>query len=267
MTNIVEIKEELNKQLADVETLNTLVITTFKGLTPQLAKRAMLEGMMRGFTFEDFLQKNVYAIPYGKDGYSLVTSIDYARKVGMRSGVVGKTAPIFDEKEGKVISCTVTIKRASKLNLSDQEAYVGEYTATVFFSEYSTGRNLWASKPHTMIAKVAEMHALRMACPEQLSQMYVEEEREVEVMPVEGNYSFYEEKLRAAQNLPDLKIAWDSLPGPAKGKLLKLKEEMKGKLENPVIEAEVEEPPVDMELAEKNIQQAQSVIDPADVPF
>ncbi len=32
-----------------------------------------------------------------------------------------------------------------------------------------------------MIAKVAEVHALRKACPEEMSQIYVEEEREKEI--------------------------------------------------------------------------------------
>ena len=53
---------------------------------------------------------------------------------------------------------------------------VGDYTAKVYFTEYSTGRNLRNTKPRTMIAKVAEMHALRSAFPEEMAQQYVEEE-------------------------------------------------------------------------------------------
>ena len=168
MTNIIAIQEEIKTELSNPKVMGALVATTFKGLSNQTIMLAIQEGMMRGFTFKDFLEKNVYAIPF-KDGYSLVTSIDYARKVGMRSGVAGKSAPTYEEKDGKIISCTVTIKR--KVN-----DYVGDYTATVYFDEYSTGRNLWTSKPRTMIAKVAEMHALRMACPEEMAQLYTEEE-------------------------------------------------------------------------------------------
>jgi hypothetical protein len=92
----------------------------------------------------------------------------------MRSGVVGKSAPLYGyDKDGNLESCTITIKR--KVN-----EYVGEYTATVDFKEYSTGRNLWATKPKTMICKVAEMHALRSACPEELSQAYIEEDYQKE---------------------------------------------------------------------------------------
>ena len=63
----------------------------------------------------------------------------------------------------------ITVKR--KIN-----EYIGEYSATVYFSEYNTGKQQWVKKPRTMIAKVAEMHALRKACPEELSQSYTEEE-------------------------------------------------------------------------------------------
>lgn len=180
---LAQMNKEINSQLADKEVYNVLLATTFKDLTPINVKKAIMEGMIRGFTFRDFLEKHVYAIPFG-NGYSLVTSIDYSRKIGMRSGIVGKSAPVYElsEDSKSVISCTVTVQR--KVG-----EYVGSYAATVYFNEYSTGKNLWASKPRTMIAKVAEMHALRMACPEELSQAYIEEEFQSEqrsrINPVE----------------------------------------------------------------------------------
>lgn len=174
-TAIVAFNNELKKQLADPAVVRALLATTFKGLSEVVMRQATLEGMIRGFKFKDFLEKNVYAIPYGQ-GYSLVTSIDYARKIGMRSGVVGKSAPTFEMDAKTIISCSVTIKR----KVGDE---IGEWTATVYFDEFTTGKNLWNSKPRTMIAKVAEMHALRMACPEEMSQVYTAEEfdKEVEV--------------------------------------------------------------------------------------
>ena len=229
--DIAILKKEINTQLQNADTLNTLLLTTFKGLTQDSAKRAMLEAMMRGFEFKDFLQKNIYAVPFAGN-YSLVTSIDYARKIGMRSGVVGKSAPIYEEKEGKLVSCTITVKR--KIG-----EYVGEYSATVYFDEYNTGRNQWVSKPRTMIAKVAEMHALRMACPEELSQAYVEEEHAQdlvkELVAEEKKTNVVEEsqaKLEATKNLEELKTVWASIPATAKTSLKGLKEELKKKYEN-----------------------------------
>lgn len=171
--SIALVNKQISAELKDPAITKALLATTFKGLQLPAMKQAIFEGMLRGFQFKDFLEKNVYAIPF-KDGYSLVTSIDYARKIGMRAGIVGKSAPSF-EMDGKIIvSCSITVKRKVSNEL-------GEWTATVFFEEYyRAGRNgypsLWDSKPRTMIAKVAEMHALRMACPEEMSQLYTSEE-------------------------------------------------------------------------------------------
>lgn len=228
------LKTEINTQLQNTETLNTLLATTFKGLNQDSAKRAMLEAMMRGFEFKDFLQKNIYAVPFGGN-YSLVTSVDYARKIGMRSGVVGKSAPTYEEKEGKLVSCTITVKR----KIGD---YVGDYSATVYFDEYNTGRNQWASKPRTMIAKVAEMHALRMACPEELSQAYVEEEHAQDLAQVELKEEKKEivvndskAKLDATTSLEELGKVWADLPAESKTALKELKNDLKKKYENPKV--------------------------------
>ena len=88
----------------------------------------------------------------------------------MKGGQVGKKAPTFTEKEdGRIETCTVTVQKKI-------DSYIGDYTATVYFSEYDKGRDNWKTKPRTMIAKVAEMHALRMAFPEELSETYIEDE-------------------------------------------------------------------------------------------
>ena len=220
---IPEIKKFVSTELSNRETLSALVATTFKELDEINVKKAIVEGMMRGFEFKDFIQKNVYAIPF-KDSYSLVTSIDYARKLGMRSGIVGTTAPVYEEKDGKVISCTITVKK--KVN-----EYVGDYSATVYFNEYTTNRNLWLSKPRTMLAKVAEMHALRKACPEELSQAYSEEEVEapVEILKNNVDTKVYEDKLNNCKNLQELREVFGSLPGQLKKTLRPLADNLKSK--------------------------------------
>lgn len=221
---LIEIKKEINKQIGNKETFNTLVATTFKGLEVSNVKRAILEGMMRGFEFKDFLEKNVYAVPFS-GSYSLVTSIDYARKIGMRSGIVGKSAPKFvDDKDGKIVSCEVTVKR----KVDDT---IGEYSSLVYFSEYNTGRNLWKNKPRTMIAKVAEMHALRMACPEELQKAYIEEEyqKEAETPQEAIDLIPFKEKLEAVKDEEELKKVWSGLPIEAKNGLVETKDELKKK--------------------------------------
>ena len=205
MSNLEIITKEINGELEKVEIQKVLLSTTFKGLSLGNMKVALFEGMTRGFTFKDFLEKNVYAIPFS-NGYSLVTSIDYARKLGMTGGIVGKSEPIYDEKDNKIISCTITVKK--KVG-----EYVGDYTAKVYFSEYDTGRNLWKTKPRTMIAKVAEMHALRSACPEEMQKVYVEEEMQKEEEVIDEKYI---EEINAITTMEALKEYYNKNKGRGK---------------------------------------------------
>ena len=56
---VAKYKDEINKQLSNKEILTSIVHTTFSGLNEVTAKKALLEGMMRGFSFENFLKKDV----------------------------------------------------------------------------------------------------------------------------------------------------------------------------------------------------------------
>lgn len=173
-------KAEIQKEVMNnKEVFNALAQNTFKGLEPANIPQALLQGRMKGFELSDFMVGNVYAVPFynkrlGKQEYSLVNSIEHVRKIAMRSGQSGSSEPKIEfTADGKTpISASVTVWR----NGGDERGY----TAKVYFTEYNTGKNLWVSKPITMIGKVAEMHALRKAFPEELQNVYVEEEYQKE---------------------------------------------------------------------------------------
>ena len=229
MTDISIINQEITNQFSNQETATALLSTTFKGLQAPVAKQALLEGMLRGFTFENFLKKDVYAIPFSS-GYSLVTSIDWARKVAAQAGLAGKDAPIYQlDDKGNTISCSMSVYKII-------EGVRCPFTSLVFFKEYSTGKNLWTSKPMTMIAKVAEMHALRMAFPEVLDKAYVEEEmtpvRDAEIVVPEVDVEKHKAELDNALTIGMLAEIWSSLPLSAKKneEILNFKEELKAKL-------------------------------------
>jgi|ERR1035437_1777111 hypothetical protein len=229
-------QEYLLEIKANPKALNALLETTFKGFSPDLMQKAIFEGMLRGFKFIDFLQKDVYAIPYG-NSYSLVSSIDFARKIAMRSGLAGKSAPTYQEGDNGPVSCTITVKR-------NANGLIGEYTATVFFNEYNTGKNLWIKMPRTMIAKVAEMHALRSAFPEEMAKQYITEEMQkpVEEVQAEENFNQYEAKIKACKSVEEIKKVWASMPLVAKNKLKELATSTKEALmskELPIIEEKV----------------------------
>lgn len=230
--SIQKIRTEVELELSNPENLKTLVATTFKGLKPELVPQAMIEGYIRGFDFKDFLNKNIYAIPF-KDAYSLVTSIDYSRKIGQQSGIIGKDAPVFEIGEnGAVVACTVTVHKKH----SDGEK--GDYTATVYFAEYKSDKPIWVSKPRTMLAKVAEMHALRMACPAELAQSYVEEEFDKGESSEErssngftiDDLNRYKEKIEAAESTVELTKIWSAFPGEMKTNLTVDKDKKKKEL-------------------------------------
>jgi len=231
---LVDIKKEINLKIGDKETFGVLVATTFNGLDAPKAKRAMMEGMMRGFTFQDFLKKDVYAIPF-KGGYSLITSIDYSRKLGMNGGIVGTDEAVYEMGEdGKtIISCSMTVHKKF------ESGYVGNFVAKVYFDEYvkpgfNGKKNLWDTKPRTMISKVAEMHALRKACPEELSNSFVAEEMEQEqaevstVLPIEE----WQKKLKEAKTLAAFKKVCAAVPAGVRNELGDLIETLKTEYES-----------------------------------
>lgn len=233
-SQVAIINDEIKKQLANEGAVRTLLATTFKGFDQVLMKQALFEGMLMGFDFKDFLSKDVYAIKYGS-AYSLVTSIDLNRKIAMRSGLAGINEPVysFNSDSTKVEKCSVTVKRRVDGN-------VDEYTATVYFNEYTTGKNLWSSKPMTMIAKVAEMHALRKAFPEQLAKSYVAEEQErtiIQAEIVEDNLEEWKEKLEKASlvSKEEFQKVWVGLPGTIKKKLEDFKAEIMKKYETETV--------------------------------
>lgn len=139
----------------------------------QIAKNATKEEldlflMMAYRTRLDPLMKQLYFIKYGNN-VSYVTSIDGYRIIAHRTGdFAGIDEPEYKyDPSGKLTHCTVRVYRKSS---------VRAFAATVKFTEYNTGKNMWASMPETMIAKVAEAHALRKAFPQDLSGIYTTDE-------------------------------------------------------------------------------------------
>ena len=102
---------------------------------------------------------------------SYVTSIDGYRTVAHRTNeFAGVDEPLYSyNKNDKLTHCAITVYKI-----------VGNvrcpFTAKVKFAEYNTSKNLWSKMPETMIAKVAEAHALRKAFPQDLSGIYTTDE-------------------------------------------------------------------------------------------
>lgn len=129
----------------------------------------------------DPLLKQLYFIKYGNSAPSYVTSIDSYRIIAHRTGsFAGVDLPEFTyDKQGKITHCSITVYKLV------QGQRFG-FSAKVKFSEYTTGKNQWLSKPETMIAKVAEAHAHRKAFPQDLAGIYTTDEMEQAGVTIDG---------------------------------------------------------------------------------
>lgn len=124
----------------------------------------------------------VHFIKYGSSPGSIVVGIDGFRSLAARTGKqVGVKRGVVRDSEGKCVGAWCEIYRSDWQHPAREE---------VSLAEYSTGKAMWAKMPETMIKKVAEAAALRMAFPDDLGGVYSEEEMHQaarEVSPTKAN--------------------------------------------------------------------------------
>jgi phage recombination protein Bet len=118
----------------------------------------------------DPLLKEIWLVKFGNSPAQIYAGRDGYLKIAHRSGHFdGMETKVNMSADGtKIESATCTIWR------NDMQHTISSH---VLFNEYSTGKNLWATKPAVMIGKVAESVALRKAfsvaglySPEELGQ-------------------------------------------------------------------------------------------------
>lgn len=111
--------------------------------------------------------KEIYGMVVS-DRLVLITSIAGLRKIAHQSGnYLGCEIKLKYDGE-KIVSAEATVKKLVA-------GHVAEFKAEVLAKEYNTGKNQWAKMPATMLKKVAESHALRMAYPS-VEELYEESE-------------------------------------------------------------------------------------------
>lgn len=167
------IKGLVNPDLTNNELYMFLVIASKAGLNP--------------------FNKEIIAVVYNKDKpeerrVNYIVTRDGKRAVAGRKGglesvetksIWVKDMTITVEKD-KQVTETVEVQPWQGGKLWGAKSKVmrnGQvYESIVALSEYNTGKNVWATKPETMIKKVAESQALSQAVPELLG-LYDESER------------------------------------------------------------------------------------------
>lgn len=168
---------------------------------------AMLMAICKNNNMNPFL-KEVYFIKYKDYPAQIVVSRDFYRKrafnnpnfKGLEVGVIVQNEDgTITEIDGAFKTPKQTLVGAwARVYLSNMEIPV--YTA-VAYDEYVQMKNgqpnqMWTNKPCTMLAKVAESQALRMAFPDDFSGTYGEEEY-VEPAMKEVTPSYSKEEIRA----------------------------------------------------------------------
>lgn len=128
--------------------------------------------------------RDAYLVKYGSGPASIITS----------RSAIQKRADSNPDFEGTELGVVVLTAQGEIVHRPGEAYYksLGEqllggwarayrkgrkpYYSEVPMGEYSTGRNQWSKMPGTMITKVAEMHALRGAFPQDFQGMYSPEE-------------------------------------------------------------------------------------------
>ncbi len=110
----------------------------------------------------------VHFIKYGSSPGTIVVGIDGFRSRADRTGnYAGISRGVTRDDKGKCIGAWCEVYRKDWSHPAKAEVSLAEYT---------TGKAMWAKMPETMIQKVAEVAALRMAFPNELGGFYAEEE-------------------------------------------------------------------------------------------
>lgn len=95
---------------------------------------------------------------------TIVVGIEGFRAIAHRSGKLsGISRGVTRDEKGKVISAWAEVHRSDWQHPAKEE---------VPMSEYNTSRGPWLKMPETMLKKVAEAAALRMAFPNELGGVY-----------------------------------------------------------------------------------------------
>jgi phage recombination protein Bet len=118
----------------------------------------------------------IHFIKYGNNAGTVVVGIEGFRSASARTGKhVSTERGITRSDDGSTILYGWAIVRRR-----DQSGEIQEYKESVPFAEFNNPNNpSWKKMPETMIKKVAEAATLRMAYPDDLGGIYIEEEEEI----------------------------------------------------------------------------------------
>lgn len=144
---------------------------------------AMFLELCRAQRLNPFI-KDAYLVKYGNSPASIITSKDVFMKratanknyKGFEAGVtyIDRNGEVKHREGGAVYKAAgeKLVGGWCRVYVEGRKPFYDEVT----LEEYSTGRGTWKTIPATMVRKVAVVHAMREAYPEDLQQLYIAEE-------------------------------------------------------------------------------------------
>jgi phage recombination protein Bet len=148
------------------EQIQLITNTIAKGATPDELQLFLYR--CRHLGLDPLKPGQIHFIKYSSGPGSIVIGIEGFRS---RAASTGKLAGIkrgaLKDSKGALLGAYAEVYRSDWKECAREE---------VPLSEYNTGKGPWAKMPETMIKKVAEAAALRMAFPDDLGGVYTKEE-------------------------------------------------------------------------------------------
>lgn len=159
-------KELITQNEFTNEQLELIKSTVAKGATNDELKLFLYRAKNMGL--DPLKVGQIYFVKYGNNPGTIIIGLDGFRAIAGKSNKhSGTERGVTRNAEGRCISAWCKVYRHDWQHAAFEE---------VSMSEYNTGKAKWASMPETMLKKVAECAALRMAFPDQLGEAYSEEE-------------------------------------------------------------------------------------------
>lgn len=165
----------INQQTWSPEQLKLITDVVARGATPDELKLFLYRCQNMGL--DPLRPGMIHFVKYGTGPGTIVVGIEGFRSIAHRTGKLSgiKRGALRDE-QGALVGGWAEVTR------SDWQAPAREEAP---LAEYNTGKGPWSKMPETMIKKVAEAAALRMAFPNELGGVYTKEEMDQAQTPTE----------------------------------------------------------------------------------
>lgn len=196
---------QVQEQEFTKEQLELIKATVAKGATDNELKLFLYRCKIMGL--DPLKPGMVHFVKYGSSPGTIIVGIEGFRSKAARTGkLTGIKRGVVRNAEGVCVGGWCEVYRSDWQHPAREE---------VSLAEYNTGKSQWAKMPETMIKKVAEAAALRMAFADELGGVFAEEEMQ-QAASVDARAKEIEKKIEQTEATPEFEDHFDfEEPPPA----------------------------------------------------